>query len=304
VRPQKSQAPRKSRAKTSHKFERGYASSRRHFTASLLPTHGKQHHVTPKRFSEGLTKFGVLYRCRMAARGQKVRIPGPNRKPSFSQKAHLVEKLRSGLRSPELIFNFSPLPTPIAPGSAAVKESGNPDLSFILNARSLLVVASSVRRVAPPPTPAVSIGPSDTRERDTVEMRVEAAGDRIAPRLGWGSDARREASKGCMEHANYMRRNQRLRAMVGSKANRQRPNLRGEEAAELRAAWPRLIFSASRISKSPSTGGWRALPPPDDPPGLARAVGVRLRQASRRLVHGLTAVVESNAVRCHWERPG
>ena len=99
--------------------------------------------------------------------------------------------------------------------------------------RNLLVVALfSCVAVAATADAAVSIGPFRRPAADTVELRVKRLVDRYRATVGLSAvtlDAK--LSKGCMEHANYMRRNKDSDAMVGLNAHRQRPNLRGASAA-------------------------------------------------------------------------
>jgi uncharacterized protein YkwD len=105
--------------------------------------------------------------------------------------------------------------------------------------RSLLVVAfiSSVAVAAA--HAAASIDPYvepksglRTRANDTVELRVKRRVDRYRAAVGLPPvmlDA--TLSKGCMEHANYMRLNNDTDAMAGLNAHQQRPRLRGASAA-------------------------------------------------------------------------
>src|SRR5262245_65230941 len=99
--------------------------------------------------------------------------------------------------------------------------------------RSLLVVAliSSVAVAAA--HAAASIDPYARRgANDAVELRVKRLVDRYRAQAGLlpvTLDA--TLSKGCMEHAEYMRLNQGSDAVAGLNAHQQRPNLRGASAA-------------------------------------------------------------------------
>src|SRR5262245_31242878 len=67
---------------------------------------------------------------------------------------------------------------------------------------------------------------------DTVELRVKRLVDRYRAAVGLPAvmlDAK--LSKGCMEHAEYMRLNKDSDAVAGLNAHNQRPNLRGASAA-------------------------------------------------------------------------
>jgi len=105
--------------------------------------------------------------------------------------------------------------------------------------RSLLVVAfvscvavgaaHAAASIDPYVEPKSGLG---TRGNDSVELRVKRRVDRYRAAAGLAPvilDAK--LSKGCMEHANYMRLNQDSDAMAGLNAHNQRPKLRGASAA-------------------------------------------------------------------------
>src|SRR5262245_51631707 len=81
---------------------------------------------------------------------------------------------------------------------------------------------------------AASVDPYTDRGRaatDSIELRVKRLVDRYRAQVGLlpvTLDAK--LSKGCMEHAEYMRLNQGSDAIAGLNAHQQRPNLRGASA--------------------------------------------------------------------------
>lgn len=105
--------------------------------------------------------------------------------------------------------------------------------------RSLLVVALVSCVAVPAAHAAASIDPYvepksglRTRANDTVELRVKRRVDLYREAVGLppvNLDAK--LSKGCMEHANYMRLHKDTDAMAGLNAHQQRPKLRGASAA-------------------------------------------------------------------------
>jgi len=105
--------------------------------------------------------------------------------------------------------------------------------------RSLLVVALVSCVAVAAADAAVSIDPYAEQKRDsrrsandTVELRVKRLVDRYRAAVGLSAvtlDAK--LSKGCMEHARYMRLNKDSDAMAGLNAHLQRPKLRGASAA-------------------------------------------------------------------------
>ncbi len=104
--------------------------------------------------------------------------------------------------------------------------------------RSLLVVALVSCVAVAAADAAVSIDPYAEQKRDsrrsandTVELRVKRLVDRYRAAVGLSAvtlDAK--LSKGCMAHAQYMRRNKDSDAIAGLNAHQQRPNLRGASA--------------------------------------------------------------------------
>ena len=104
--------------------------------------------------------------------------------------------------------------------------------------RSLLVVALVSCVAVAAADAAVSIDPYTEPKRDsrraandTVELRVKRLVDRYRAAVGLSAatlDAK--LSKGCMEHAQYMRLNKDSDAIAGLNAHHQRPNLRGASA--------------------------------------------------------------------------
>jgi len=125
--------------------------------------------------------------------------------------------------------------------------------------RNLLVVALfSCVAVAATADAAVSIGPLRRPAADTIELRVKRLVDRYRAEVGLSPvtlDAK--LSKGCMEHANYMRRNKDSDAMVGLNAHQQRPNLRGASAAGAACGKAAdLFFSVSDLEVA--VDGWMA----------------------------------------------
>jgi len=105
--------------------------------------------------------------------------------------------------------------------------------------RTLLVVALLSCVVVAAADAAVTIAPytvpkPDPRPtaKDTVELRAKRLVDRYRAAVGLSAvtlDAK--LSKGCMEHARYMRLNKDSDAMAGLNAHLQRPKLRGASAA-------------------------------------------------------------------------
>ena len=105
--------------------------------------------------------------------------------------------------------------------------------------RSLLVVALVSCVAVATAHAAVSIDPYTEQNRDrrseandTIELRVKRRVDRYRAAVGLSPvtlDAK--LSKGCMEHANYMRLHKDSDAMAGLNAHQQRPKLRGASAA-------------------------------------------------------------------------
>jgi uncharacterized protein YkwD len=105
--------------------------------------------------------------------------------------------------------------------------------------RSLLVVALISCVAVTAADAAVSIDPYTEAKRnprasanETVELRVKRRVDLYREAVGLPAvtlDAK--LSKGCMEHANYMRLHKDSDAMAGLNAHNQRPKLRGASAA-------------------------------------------------------------------------
>ena len=99
--------------------------------------------------------------------------------------------------------------------------------------RSLLVAALVSCVAIAAAHAAASIDPYPRRAaKDTLELRVKRLVDRYRAAAGLSPvtlDAK--LSKGCMEHANYMRLNKDSDAMAGLNAHHQRPKLRGASAA-------------------------------------------------------------------------
>ena len=105
--------------------------------------------------------------------------------------------------------------------------------------RSLLVVALSSCITVTAADAAVSIDPyaapkaeSRRAANESVELRVKRRVDRYRAAVGLAPvtlDAK--LSKGCMEHANYMRLHKDTDALAGLNAHNQRPRLRGASVA-------------------------------------------------------------------------
>jgi uncharacterized protein YkwD len=94
---------------------------------------------------------------------------------------------------------------------------------------------------------------------DSVELRVKRLVDRYRAAVGLPAatlDAK--LSKGCMEHAEYMRLNKDSDAVAGLNAHRQRPNLRGASAAGAACgAAADLFFSVSDLEVA--VDGWMSV---------------------------------------------
>ena len=113
--------------------------------------------------------------------------------------------------------------------------------------RSLLVIAFVSCVAVSAAHAAASIDPYvepksglGTRANDTIELRVKRRVDLYREAVGLPPvtlDA--TLSKGCMEHANYMRLNKDSDAMVGLNAHQQRPKLRGASAVGAACGIPR-----------------------------------------------------------------
>ena len=74
-----------------------------------------------------------------------------------------------------------------------------------------------------------------TGANETVELRVKRCVDRYRQAVGLPAVALdAKLSKGCMEHANYMRLNRDSDAMAGLNAHQQRPKLRGASSVHRR----------------------------------------------------------------------
>ncbi len=106
--------------------------------------------------------------------------------------------------------------------------------------RSLLVVAL-VSCVA-----LAACGSIDPKANDTVELRVKRLVDHYRAQVGLPAvtlDAK--LSKGCMEHARYMRLNKDSDAVAGLNAHQQRPNCVPPEAQLemlLTQRWQRILI--------------------------------------------------------------
>jgi len=145
-----------------------------------------------------------------------------------------------------------------------------------------------------PPRRRGRVYASLTPRRTTPRARLKRSSrSLIPPALGSVHDARREASKGFMDHRRTTcGATKTADTWVG--AQRPSPAARtcgavGRRA--LRAAWPPTYFFGVSDLKSPSTVmATLTYPPPSDPLAYARAIGVGYVQLPRRLVHGRTDV--------------